>query len=114
LEALARDLHHVGVVQQPIQHRRRQHLVVREGARALRERQVAREHHRATLVALGHNVEEQVGLVRPGRQVVDLVDTNSFGPSTARLKQWAIMATDKMPFTPTTGRSELIAATALL
>ena len=73
-EALAGDLHDVGMVQQAVEHRCRQRLVVGKGAGPLRERQVAREHHRAAFVAFGHDVEEQVGLVSPEGQVADLVD----------------------------------------
>ena len=77
--ALAGDLHDVGVVQETVEHGRRQRLVVGEGTRPLGERQVARQHHRAALVALGHDVEEEVGLLAPEGQVADLVDHQQLG-----------------------------------
>lgn len=78
--ALAGDLHDVGVVQEPIQHRGRQCLVVGKGPGPLRERQVAGQNHAATLVALGNDVEEQVRLVAPEGQVADLIDHQQARP----------------------------------
>ena len=57
------------MVQQTIEHGGSQRLIVSEGARPLRERQIAGQHDRAALVALGYHVEEQVGLLAPEREV---------------------------------------------
>jgi hypothetical protein len=67
--ALAGDLHDVGVVQEAIEHGRRERLVIGKGARPLRERQVAGKHHAAALVAPGDDIEEQVGLLTPEGQI---------------------------------------------
>lgn len=71
--AVASDLHDARVVQQLVEHPRCQRLVLRKGYQ-LRERQVARGNHRTALVALGHDVEEQVRLVVAEGRVADLVD----------------------------------------
>jgi hypothetical protein len=51
--ALPGYLHDVRVMQQPVEHRGGQRLVIGQGVRLLRERQVAREDHAAALMALG-------------------------------------------------------------
>ena len=61
-------------MQEPVEHGSGQRLVVGEGGSPLRERQVARQHDSAALVALGDDVEEQVCLFTPERQVADFVD----------------------------------------
>lgn len=72
--ALTADLHDMRVMQQPVEHRGRQRLVVGERRGPLRERQVARQHDGAALVALGDDVEEQVRLLAPKRQIADFVN----------------------------------------
>ena len=72
--ALAADLHDVCVMQQPVEHCCRQRLVVGERRGPLRERQVARQHDGAALVALGDDVEEQVRFLSPKRQISDFVN----------------------------------------
>jgi hypothetical protein len=67
-------------VQKSIEHCGREGLVVGEGASPLREGQVAREHHAPALVALGDDIEEQVGLFPAEGQVADLVDDQQLGP----------------------------------
>jgi hypothetical protein len=59
-------------VQQPIEQRRRQGGVAGEGLVPLPERQVRGHDGRSFLVALGGDLEEQVGLVAIHRQVADL------------------------------------------
>ena len=72
--ALALDADDGRMVQQPVEHRRGQHRVAGEGLIPRPEGQVRGQDHRALLVALGDDLEEQVGLFAPQRQVADLVD----------------------------------------
>lgn len=64
----------VGMVQEPIQHGRRQRGIAAEGIGPLAERQVRSQDYRALLVVLGDHLEKQVGLLAPERQVANLVD----------------------------------------
>ena len=67
-------------MQQPVEHRRGQRLVVCKCTCPLRERRVAREDQRAALVALDHDAEEQVRLMPREGQVADLVDHGQLRP----------------------------------
>lgn len=57
-EAFAGDLYDLGLMQQPVEHRCRQQLIVCECAGTLPKLHFARGRHRATLIALDHNAEE--------------------------------------------------------
>lgn len=77
--AVSLDLNDVSVMQDAVEHGGRQRGVAAEGGVPLRERQVARQDHRATLVALGDDLEEVAGLVAGQRQIADLVDDEQAG-----------------------------------
>ena len=62
------------MVQQPVQHGRRQRRVLRKRLIPLAERQVARHDQAAFFIALGDHLEEQVGLLPTHRQIADLVN----------------------------------------
>ena len=70
----SRDRHDVCVVQQPIEQRRRQRCILREGRVPLTERQVARDDQTAALVQRRDDLEEQVRLLPGHWQIADLVD----------------------------------------
>jgi hypothetical protein len=72
------------MVQQPVEHRRRQYRVAGEGLIPRPEGQVRGQDHRALLVALGDDLEEQIGLLTAQRQITDLVDVNSLWTLTVR------------------------------
>ena len=67
--ALALDADDGRMMQQPIQHRRGQHRVTGEGLIPLAEGQVRSQDRRPLLVAFSDDLEEQVGLFTPKRQV---------------------------------------------
>ena len=62
------------MVEQPIEHRCGQHRVTGKGLIPRPEGQVRGQDHRAFLIALGHDLEEQIGLFACQRQITDLVD----------------------------------------
>ena len=72
--ALARDLHDGCVMQDAVKHGGRQHGVVGEGFVSAAEAEVRRQDHRALFIRAGNNLEEQVRLFAPERQIADLVD----------------------------------------
>jgi len=86
--AAVADLHDVTVVQQPVEHRRRQRLVVGEGRGPPREGRVACQHHGRALVALGHHVEEQLGFLAALRLLPgDLLDVEACARARAGFAQ---------------------------
>ena len=62
------------MVQQPVQQRGRQRCIVGKGLVPLSEWQVGRQDQAAHLVALGDDLEQQVGLFPTHRQIPYLVD----------------------------------------
>jgi pimeloyl-ACP methyl ester carboxylesterase len=76
-EAFAIDADDYRVMEDPIEHRDSEYAVAGEGAVPAAEGEIRSEDHRAALVALRHDLEEQVGLLAAHRQVADLVDDQS-------------------------------------
>ena len=68
-EALSVDVDDGRVVQDPIEHRHREHAVAGEGAVPTTEGEIGSEDHRAVFIALSHHLEEQVGLLAAHRQM---------------------------------------------
>ena len=64
----------MSVMQQAVEQCRRQRRIVGEGRGPLRERQIRSQDHRSLLVAFGHHLEEQIGLIATEGQIADLVD----------------------------------------
>src|SRR5437016_548051 len=62
------------MMQQPVEHRRGQHRIAGEGLIPGAEGEVGGQDRRSLLVTLGDDLEEQVGLFAPQRQVADLID----------------------------------------
>ncbi|KWT20720.1 hypothetical protein AL044_28750 [Pseudomonas amygdali pv. aesculi] len=54
-------------------------MIIRKGSGPLGKRQVTREDQAALLVALGDNIEEQVGFITTKRQVTDFIDDQQPG-----------------------------------
>jgi hypothetical protein len=61
-------------MQYAVEHRRSEHCVAGESGVPTAEGEVRSEDHRAALVALRHDLEEQVGLLAVHGQIADLVD----------------------------------------
>jgi hypothetical protein len=57
-----------------VAHRHGEHAVAGEGDVPTAEGEIRSEDHRAAFVALGHDLEEQVGLLAAHLQIADLVD----------------------------------------
>lgn len=55
--------YHPSMVQEPIQHRSGERGIPSQGAVPLAERQIARDDQAAPLIPLGHDLEEQIGLL---------------------------------------------------
>jgi len=72
-EAGALDLTDIGVVQKPVEQRGGEYGVVVEDFRPAFERAIGTHQDGATLVALGDDLEQQVGAELVDRQVPDLV-----------------------------------------
>lgn len=72
--AVSLDLNDMGVVQDAVEHGRRQRGVAAECGIPLCEWQVAGQDHGAALIALGDDLEEVAGLVARQRQIANLVD----------------------------------------
>jgi hypothetical protein len=83
---LATDLYDMGVMQESAEQRGEKRRFVGEGRGPLGERQVAGENRAAPFVALGHDVEEEIGLLASERQVADLINHQQTRPITARLR----------------------------
>src|SRR5690606_33851788 len=78
--AVSLEFADVGVVQVAIKHGGRERGAAAEGGIPLRERQVAGQDHRATLIALGDDLEEVTSLVAGQWQVANLVNDQQAWP----------------------------------
>ena len=71
--AVAADRHDVAVVDEPIDQRRRHHVVAEDLA-PLFKAFVGRQHRRGVLVAARHQLKEQHGAGPADREVADFID----------------------------------------
>lgn len=62
------------MVQDTSEHRRSEDGVAGESGIPAAEGEIRSEDHRATFIALRHDLEEQVGLLATQRQIADLID----------------------------------------
>jgi hypothetical protein len=71
-----------------IEHRHGEHAVASESTIPTAESEIRSEDHRAAFVALGNDLNEEIGLLAGHRQIADLVDIRSLYAFTARCITW--------------------------